>query len=95
MIQQATNAKSCIVYANSIYPRNRQEAMDRQRAFVSAKAHLYSLSSNADDLMEMRDEISIGYEAMDEWTKKIAHLIALLNGVMDSDRERYKNLPES
>lgn len=93
IIQQVTEAKSAIVTGNSIYPTNHAEAADRRRYFVIARAKLYSMASNVDDLLELREQISIGYEAIDEWTSVVYRLIKLIGGVMDSDSQRYRNLP--
>jgi len=94
MIRQANDAKSLIIQGNSINPQNRREAEDRKRCFKNARAILYSLGSNVDDLLEIKEEISIGYEAIDEWTAIITKLILLMDGVMDSDARRYRELPE-
>lgn len=94
MIATATKAKTLIVYANSIRPRNLTEARERSTSFMKAKAMLNSLCSDIDDLQEMKEEISISSEVFDTWTAEVATLIILLNGVTDSDGRRYKNLPE-
>ena len=94
MIATATNAKTLIVYANSIRPKNQRQVQDRAESFEKAKAMLAALCSDIDDLQEMKDEISIASQVYDEWTAGVATLIVLLNGVMDSDRKRYKDLPD-
>ncbi len=93
LIWQANEIKRLIVKANSIHPGTKQEAADRRRGFKLARAELFSMSSNVDDLKEMPERVSISYADMEEWTGKIHQLLNLVNGVMESDAKRYRNLP--
>ena len=76
---------------NSIYPRNQHEAQLRRDYFNRAVAGVYSLVSQVEVCREM---FSIPPDMMLEWMRLCKQEIELLKGVMDSDRRRYKALPD-
>ena len=76
---------------NSIYPRNQPEAQIRRDYFNHALAGVYSLVSQAEVCREM---FGITTDMMMEWMRLCKQEIELLKGIMDSDRRRYKSLPE-
>ena len=76
---------------NSIYPRNQHEAQIRRDYFNHALAGVYSLVSQAEVCREM---FGITTDMMMEWMRLCKQEIELLKGIMDSDRRRYKSLPE-
>ena len=76
---------------NDIFPRNQHEAQLRRDHFLEALAALDALVS----------EVELAAELFDIEEKKMLHWMSLVNnewmlikGVLDSDSQRFKNLPE-
>ena len=76
---------------NSVNPGNQHEAQIRRDYFVRAIAELNSLVSQVEIAAEM---FGVAPETMREWMGMVKREIDLVKGVMDSDRRRYKKLPE-
>ena len=92
IVKIATDIYDHVKRANSIYPTNQHEAQLRRDHFLQANAATYSLVSQ----IELAAEIfSLEYSVMENWMKYVDDEIRLLKGIMESDRDRYKNLPES
>lgn len=76
---------------NSIYPLNQKEVQMRRNYFLRARANLYSLVSQIEVAQEM---FGIDIKHMEKWSEFINNEIKLISGVLDSDRKKYKKLPE-
>lgn len=91
IVKIATDIYDHVKRANSIYPTNQHEVQLRRDHFLQANAAVYSLVSQ----VELAGEIfSISPDVMDNWMQYVDDEIRLLKGIMDSDRDRYKNLPD-
>ncbi len=86
----ANQAKDLIIYANSIYPTNRALLEERENAFKKANAKLTALASNVDDFEWLKDKIPVSYEIREEWTRIIYTLRKTIDGVMESDKKRFR-----
>ena len=77
--------------ANSIFPTNKHEVQIRRDYLLRANAELNSLVSQ----IELAAEIfGINPETLKYWMEMIEQEIKLVKGVLNKDRERYKELPE-
>lgn len=76
--------------ANSIYPVNRYEAQLRRNCWIKAYNALQSFLSELTVLLTVQPEM---IKAGREWAKIITDEMALIKGIMKSDRKRYSNLP--
>lgn len=74
---------------NSIYPTNQHEVQLRRDCFLKARAELYELVSKIEIAAEFT---SIDGEVMREWISLVHKEIALIKGVLDADKQRYKNI---
>lgn len=94
------NAKA----ANSVFPTNQHEAQIRRDYWIYARADLEALSSRIDRFLEIpetlryKDEISGRTKGITESElEEIADLIiqerGLITKALESDKERFKNLP--
>ncbi|MBR3740236.1 MAG: hypothetical protein IKN04_07195 [Clostridia bacterium] len=90
MKRLANDAKDLILYANSIFPTNKALAEERANAFKRANAKLTALASDVDDFEWLKDEIPISYEIREEWTRMAYTLRNLVDGVMESDKKRFR-----
>lgn len=86
----ANQAKDLILYANSIYPTNKLLATEREFAFTRANAKLTALASDVDDFEWLKDKIPVSYEVREEWTRMIYTLRNLIDGVVESDKKRFR-----
>ena len=76
--------------ANSVFPRNQHEAQIRRDYLIHAYAELQSLVSQ----IEVANELfGLEPDAMKFWMDIVDTEIRLVRGVMEKDRERYKDLP--
>lgn len=78
-----------IKQGNSIYPTNAHEVQLRRDCFLRAKAKLFDLVSKIEVAAEFTP---IDGEVMKEWMSIVHKQIALVKGVLDADKKRYKNL---
>ena len=90
MKRLANDAKDLILYANSIFPTNKALAEERANAFKRANAKLTALASDVDDFEWLKDKIPISYEIREEWTRMAYTLRNLVDGVMESDKKRFR-----
>ena len=91
LANSATRVYENVKRGNSVNPGNQHEAQIRRDYFVRAIAELNSLVSQVEIAAEM---FGVAPETMREWMGMVKREIDLVKGVMDSDRRRYKKLPE-
>ena len=88
----ALSAKAVYSYVkkgNSIYPTNQHEVQLRRDFFLNAYAELQDLISQ----IEVAKEIcNLNSDVMQEWSRLIFTEITLVKGVLEKDKQRYKNL---
>lgn len=90
LVDLATDIYNDVKIANSIYVTNQHEAQIRKDFFIKAKAKCMALVSQ----VELAAEIfSIQPETMEEWMGMVDAETSLIDGVVKSDKDRYKNLP--
>lgn len=76
---------------NSIYPTNKHEVQLRRDCFLKARAELFDLTSK----LEVAAEIaSIDAHSLHEWCELVYKELALLKGVLDADKQRYKSMDQ-
>ena len=92
LVKLAVDIHTHTIEANSLYPTNRHEAQIRRDRFNDVKAELHALISQVGVLLEMFDNVN--KSKVEEWMKMIKYEIDLIKGVMNSDKERAKKLPE-
>jgi hypothetical protein len=51
---------------------------------------LTALASDVDDFEWLKDKIPVSYEVREEWTRMIYTLRNLIDGVMESDKKRFR-----
>lgn len=88
--QSAWKVYECVKRANSIYPTNQHEVQLRRDQFILAKAELYVLDSKigvAHEFYHFSDH------DLDEMGGFIDTELKLIDKMLESDRNRYKNLP--
>lgn len=78
-----------IKQGNSIYPTNQHEVQLRRDCFLKARAKLYDLVGKIEIAAEFT---SIDGQVMQEWISLVHKELALIKGVLDADKQRYKNL---
>ena len=93
LLKCANHIKHLVVEANSVHPTTANEAKDRREMLMIARAELFAMASDIDDMMEMKDKFNLSYEDARQWTGKVYAEIRLINGIMDSDSRRYRDLP--
>ena len=76
--------------ANSVFPKNQHEAQIRRDYLIHAYAELQSLVSQIEAANEL---FGLEPDAMKFWMDIVDTEIRLVRGVMEKDRERYKDLP--
>ena len=74
---------------NSIYPSNVAEVQLRRNYFLQARAKLFDLVSKIEIAAEFTP---IDSRTMQEWMCLVNKEIALIKGVLELDKKRYKNL---
>lgn len=88
----ALSAKAVYSYVkkgNSIYPTNQHEVQLRRDFFLNAYAELQDLVSQ----IEVAKEIcNLNSDVMQEWSRLIFTEITLVKGVLEKDKQRYRNL---
>ena len=89
-VQSAWKVYECVKRANSIYPTNQHEAQLRRDNLILAKAELYVLDSKIGVAHEFYHFSDHDLDEMDDYIDSEHKLI---DGVMESDQKRYKNLP--
>lgn len=75
---------------NSIYPTNQHEVQLRRDQFIMAKAKLHALAS---DIGIAHEFYHFSDHDLDEMCGYIDKELTLIDGVLESDRKRYRNLP--
>ncbi len=78
-----------IKQGNSIYPTNAHEVQLRRDCFLKARAKLYDLIGKIEVAAEF---MPIESGVMKEWMSIVHKEIALIKGILDSDKKRFKNL---
>lgn len=79
------------VKANSIFPTKQWEYKLRRKHLVEARASARALVAKIESAAELFD---IDYEKIEYWMGFVDEEIRLLNGLLESDASRFKNLPE-
>ena len=76
--------------ANSIYPKNNEEAQLRRNHLLEARASLYAMVSK----IELACEIfGIEEQKLKYWMSMVNEESRLISGVLTSDAQRFKDLP--
>lgn len=104
MAQMAGRIYEYVVCANSIFPTRKADADLRRKYLVMAHSELRALVSQVEVAAEMfglrHDGLYYGDmddregRKMDHWMNIIHQEIRLVKGVIKSDAERYRGLPE-
>ena len=88
----ATRIHEYVKMANSVFPTNQHEAQIRRDYLIRANAELYSLVSQ----IEVAEQLfGIESEKIRHWMDIVDREINLVKAVMRSDKERYKDLPNT
>ena len=77
--------------ANGIYPKNKKEAQLRRNHLLEARASLQAIVAQielASDLFDIESKTKL------YWMSLVDEEIKLLSGVLESDKTRFKNLPD-
>jgi len=72
---------------NNIWPKDAHEAQMRRDHFLNARGRLDGMIAQIEvacELMEVSDKV------LREWSAMAAREITLINGVMESDRKRFR-----
>ena len=59
---------------------------------LTARAHIYSVISQLEVFYEAYKSDALSNRQIEQMSDKGKEIIKLLNGVIDSDRQRYKNI---
>ena len=80
-----------LIEANSYYPLNKEEAQIRRNCMLKARATIKAMISE----LEVAKEVipTLDYDTFEYWSGMCYDVLRLTNGVIQKDRERYKNLP--
>lgn len=89
IVLSAVAVYSNVKKGNSIYPTNPCEAQMRRSLFLKAYAELENLISQIEIVNEL---CVLSPSIMEEWSRLICTEMSLLKGVMERDRNRYKNI---
>lgn len=89
IVQLSVQIYNNVKCGNSIYPINLYEVQMRRDYFLKARAKLYNLISQLEIAQEM---FGIDAKHMEEWDKYIFDEIKLIDGILKSDKTRYKNI---
>lgn len=76
--------------ANSIYPKNKEEAQLRRNHLLEARAALYAMVSKIELACEM---FGIEEKKLKYWMSMVNEESRLISGVLTSDAQRFKDLP--
>lgn len=89
LCESARLINRCIVYANSIYPKNKEEYQMRKTYQKQARIEL----NNYAELMRLATELlPIKSTIVEEWATLERREEIVLKKWMESDRQRYKDL---
>ena len=75
--------------ANSIYPTNAHEVQLRKDYLIKANAECYTLASQIEVAHEL---FGLEPKVMENWCECLDKEIRLIKGVIEKDKERYKNI---
>jgi len=80
-----------LIDANSRYPLDKEEARDRRKLMLEARGAIKDMISE----LEVAKEVipTLDYDTFQYWSGLCYDVLRLINGVIQKDRERYKNLP--
>ena len=92
MLRYSTSAYTHAMIGNSIQPRDGDEVKERRRQMLTARAHIYSVISQLEVFYEAYKSDALSNRQIEQMSVKGKEIIKLLNGVIDSDRQRYKNI---
>lgn len=89
IIQCVNNAWYAALTGNSIIPKNRAEASDREKLFRYAKEQINLMQR---PLYALWNVESFSEREMDEWAGMLDGELRLLSGVIEADADRYCDL---
>lgn len=89
LVALATQIHTDVKIGNSIFPTNGHEAQMRLDYFIKAKAELNSLVAQIEIAKEL---FSISDESMIYWMSLVDEEIALLKGLIKSERCKYRKM---
>lgn len=103
IVYLSLNALSEVVFANEIYIETSFDYENRRSHLLNARGDLWALLTISDifleqikkspiakDLQEKRDSKIVKQQF--ELGREVRECVALINGVMESDKKRYRNL---
>ena len=85
-------AKECLInvkMANNIIPSNKQEYETRRLYLLTAKGNIVNLYTQLDIAREL---FEIKENTFNEWVNLAIKEESLINGIINKDKDRYKNL---
>ena len=89
LAESARKIHSCVKRANSINPTNQHEAQMRIDQLLYARAEIHNMIAQ----VEVAAEVMTEKFNKKEWMSYLYAEIPLVNGVIKSDRARYRRLP--
>lgn len=92
MLAYSISAYTHAMIGNSIQPRDSDEVKERRRQMVTARKRIFSVVSQLEVFYEAYKSDALSNRQMEQMSDKGKDIIKLLNGVIDSDRQRYKNI---
>lgn len=72
---------------NNIWPSNSHEAQTRKDHFLNARGRADSMIAQIEIACEF---LEVNPKVLQSWSSLIATEITLINGIIDSDKKRYK-----
>ena len=91
LIGLAAEAAGHLSRGNDIYPATQHDAQRRRAHFIDARGVYADMIREVEVCCRVD---GINMDILTAWMAMIAKEITLINGVIDADRKRYKNLPQ-
>lgn len=92
MLAYSISAYTHAMIGNSIQPRDSDEVKERRRQMVTARKRIFSVVSQLEVFYDAYKSEALSNRQMEQMSDKGKEIIKLLNGVIDSDKQRYKNI---
>ena len=94
LLDYSFNLLSEVKAGNSIYPQDKKEAGMRRRHFKEALACCQVLVSQIEVVHHKLQTNGMSIGQVKDLSEKLDGEIRLIKGIIKTDKERYKNLPE-